>query len=495
MSEKSKTKGKKVRNKRTTKKLTLKDDEEDKMNGRETKRMRVNSNVKDVIDLNMSNFFEHETFEVVVQPMAEAGIVRVVNSNLPEAIAGQPAVQEAVERYAESAAGLLSEENSPFTMRYDVGMLTNPQRFVPNKDSGNLYMHSLMPFITGEGATSGKSAPTIPASASETRKQLDVLFKYHDQILAPAMQPFIDTQEKLVDQSVVPSQEQVCDYMLMFKQTLEREHNIAFACDEPMNALLEMWAKYTEGSRKKKERTVADMLRAKDHEILKNTFLTTAEFERFRTLRVEHPRFILSTDFGIMDVNNQGVFFLKEELSRRDLPDDFYQSRYYSNGVRETEIPLGQRACKNPECRVLSLFAGYNSNTAMIQYNRKLQMPRQRSAMNLSNDTWYDRDGIYDHCWVCNFLHSWIHMVLQLVKKNPKFVENGLFTVKLADQDQRNGFPADCCISHTHVLFTQVKNFFGHVLSPKTVFRCFHVMERNDGKVMLTFAMPGFQHG
>ncbi|MNG37908.1 hypothetical protein D3C84_1254030 [compost metagenome] len=56
-----------------------------------------------------------------------------------------------------------------------------------------------------------------------------------------------------------------------------------------------------------------------------------------------------------------------------------------------------------------------------------------------------------------------------------------------------NYFPLNDCLSFNCEMLKDIKNFFGHVLDPKTPFHNFRMAEREDGKFCLKYFQSGFQ--
>lgn len=457
------------------------------------KKRKNSSNYKEVVRMNltMEDIFKHPSFDVITKSLIEENVKRTVQAQFAATSTtkqNEEQVQQAINNMCNNIIGLTSKPNNPFSLKLNTSFLTSFQRFLPNRKTANYALHNLVQYITSGDVVTA-------AGGTETERQIDVLFNYYKQLIEPIMEPFDQLKTSLMEQNdIYPSLNRMAEYMNIFRAKLQKDFNISLMSDHITESLLDQWFKYNEVSRKKKERTLDSILRHDDFEVLHNSLMTTEEFIEFRKDELGAPQIILDEQYEVSDVETLGVLILKEELLNNRQSESSLKTNYHQNGTQEKEIPVANRVCRNPDCEVITIFNGYNSNTATVTARKEMQMPRQRSSKNLKDDTWFESLGIYDHCWVCNFLHSWVHLNVQLILNTSDYVENGLFTVKVGND--MNSFPSELCMSSTEKIFSRVRNFFGFVLAPSTVSRYFSIVRRRqDDRFVLKLFAPGFQFG
>jgi hypothetical protein len=445
-----------------------------------------------VVRMNLTgeDVMNHPSFSVITKSLIAENVSRTVRAQLETSTSkgNEEQMQQAINHMCSNIVGLTCKPNNPFSLKLNTSFLTSFQRFMPNRMTANYALDGLLRYITN-----GETA--APASSAETERQIDVLFNYYNQIIAPVMEPFDTLKTSLMERDgIYPSLDRIASYMSVFREKLQKDFNVSLMSDHITESLLDQWFKYGEVSRSKKVRTLSSILQCNDFEVLRGSIMTTSEFVEFRADEQGAPQIILDEQYEISDVEALGVLILKEELDAGRHAESSLKIDYRQNGTQEREIPVASRVCRNPDCEVITIFSGYNSNTATVTARKQMQMPRQRSAKNLRNDTWFESHGIYDHCWVCNFLHSWVHINVQLILNTSDYVENGLFTVKVGNDP--NSFPSELCMSSTEKIFSRIRNFFGFVLAPSTAMTYFSIVRRKqDDKFVLKLFVPGFQFG
>lgn len=409
-----------------------------------------------------------ERSKLIVVPMMNTKILQFIQTIDRRQFINDEEAKVALATFYNNIVLLQNRPNTPFRIQLG-SQMTSLVNYGDNKDSAKLFVYKLYQEITGDGEAEldyvRNTQTELSVPINEPKLSLStVLREYFDNILLPLMKPFDQAKQTLLAQSIYPCLENAAEWMENMQTIIKRDASIIYSCDTILKRLYFELIKNNEINMKKNRRRFGDVLEMVHQEGCANSFVTAMDYQNY---------YIEQANYTISQVEDLSIFLTPDEASNPTI--------------------YKLKACqRGNQCVVHILFNGFNAKALKSIDKNRMVMPRERKKIHLENDEWSE-NGAYEYCWICNFILSWVEILVHLINNDAKYVTTALFTVLAGTEDVDNSFPLDDVYSFDNPLTSEISNLFGAVLAPEVPFRNFAISQKEDGRFYLKYYRSYFQ--